>query len=62
VDKGAFIVQHILMCQPKAIIEILNRKLIDKKDRFSEIRRLTASIGMRDVNQMIEAGDAEWIL
>lgn len=62
VDKRAFIVQHIAVCKPKAIIEILNRKLSDKKERFSEIRRLTASIGMKDINQMIEMGDAEWIL
>lgn len=62
VDKRAFIVQHIAVCHPKAIIEILDKKLIDKKERFSEIRRLTASIGKKDIKRMTETGDAEWIL
>ena len=38
------------------------KKLKEKKRESKKIRRLTASIGMKDINQMIETGDAEWIL
>lgn len=62
VDKQAFVVKQIVSCQPEAIKEVLEKKLNDKKERTLEIRRLTASIGKKDINQMIETGDAEWIL
>lgn len=62
VDKRAFVVRCIAACQPEAIIRILKDKLANKKKSPTEVRRLTAHIGPRDVNAMIEEGDAEWIL
>ncbi len=62
VNKKTFVIKSIVACQPKAIVRILRKKLKEKKRESKKIRRLTASIGMKDINQMIETGDAEWIL
>ena len=51
-----------MSCKPKAIKEILEKKLNNKKEKALEIRRLTASIGKKDINEMIEKGNAKWIL
>ncbi len=67
VNKKTFVIKSIAACQPKAIVRILRKKLKEKKlkekkRKSKKIRRLTANIGMKDINQMLEAGDAEWIL
>lgn len=61
VDKQAFSVCHIYFCNPKAIIKILKKKLNTKLNNSTELRRLSASIGMKDINNMLESGDALWL-
>lgn len=61
VDKKAFIVQRMVACQPEAIIAILEKKLKIREENLNEVRRLTANIGIRDIEEMIESGEAEWV-
>ena len=61
VNKRDFIVEDIYLCNPAAIVAILEWQLEQKRKRFSEIRRLSASIGVRDIHAMLKYGDAEWV-
>ena len=59
VNKRDFIVEDIYLCDPKAIVAILEWKLEQKRKRFPEIRRLSAWIGVSDIRTMLEYGVAE---
>lgn len=62
VNKKDFLVEKIYACKPFAVVSILKSKLSEKINNNKEIKRLSAGIGIRDVNYMIENGDAEWVL
>ncbi len=61
VDKRTFTIKSIIACHPMAVIELLEKKLIIREKRLPQVRRLTASIGLKDVYKMIAEGDAKWI-
>lgn len=62
VDKRNFIVKRIYVCNPRMVIKILQGKMFIKSQTGREIRRLSATIGMNDVRDMLERGEAEWLL
>lgn len=62
VNKEDFIVERIYACNPFAVVSILKNKLSEKINNNKEIKRLSAGIGIKDVNYMIDNGDAEWVL
>lgn len=61
VNKRDFIVEDIYLCDPAAIVAILEWKLEQRRKRFPEIRRLSASIGVNDIYAMLNRGEAEWV-
>lgn len=61
VNKRDFVVEDIYLCNPAAIVYILEWKLEQKRKRFREIKRLSASICVRDIHAMLKYGDAEWV-
>jgi len=62
VNKKEFIVERIYACKPHAIVSILNNKLSRKINNNKEVKRLSAGIGIKDVNCMIDNGDAKCVL
>lgn len=62
VDKRRFVVTGICVCEPEAVVSILKCKL-EKRIRDGKVlKRISAGIGISDINIMIEKGDAEWVL
>lgn len=62
VDKRNFIVKRIYMCNPRMVVKVLQGKMYIKLQSGREIRRLSAVIGMKDVREMLERREAEWLL
>ena len=62
VDKKNFQVVEVCYCNPDAIVSMLENKLQDKRERVETINRLSATIGVGDINNMIQRGNAKWVL
>ena len=62
VDKRRFVVTGICACEPEAVVSILRCKLEKRMRDGKNLKRLSAGIGIGDINIMIEKGDAEWVL
>ena len=62
VDKKSFRVVKVCYCDPEAMVCILENKLQDKRARVETINRLSSTIGVGDINNMIQRGKAEWVL
>lgn len=62
VNKKSFIVEKVCACNPDVVVSILKYKLSEKIKNNEEVKRLSAGIGMTDVNCMLEKGNAKWIL
>ena len=61
VDKKGFRVVAVCYCNPDAIVSILENKLQGKKEHVERINRLSVTIGVGDINNMIQRGNAEWV-
>lgn len=57
VDKKAFIVEKIYICDPGAVVTILRNKLALLFEHREEVRRLEATINIGDVRNMIDRGE-----
>ena len=62
VDKKNFQVVKVCYCDPDALVSILENKLQDKRERVETINRLSVTIGVGDIKNMIQRGNAEWVL
>ena len=62
VNKESFTVEKIYSCNPSTIVSILRYKLSKKIQNNEEIKRLSAGIGITDINFMLDNGDAKWVL
>lgn len=61
VNKKEFLVDKIYACSSSEIVSILKYKLLKKLKNNKEIRRLSASIGITDVHNMIDNGYAKCV-
>ncbi len=62
VNKKDFLVERIYACCPPIIVSILKEKLSEKSKKNEEVRRLSASIGIKDVKYMVDNGCAKRVL
>lgn len=61
VNKKEFLVDKIYACSSYEIVSILKYKLTEKSKNNKEIKRLSASIGITDVHNMIKNGYAKCV-
>lgn len=61
VDKKSFRVVEVCYCDPDAMVSILENKLQEKIEHMEMINRLSVTIGVGDINNMIQRGNAEWV-